>query len=145
MLGRPGHLYALRQTGMPMIFSVWGRSIWASLNTPFFQSDCDSRTEHSAVSSSEANSAGVRCTVICLVENRPTNTFLSENLLQACIHPSKVIEFHFSVKNCYFFIFIKLVHFLAISPYELQENLTFNDQYYLFWPILLKFMVVHIR
>ena len=32
----------------PWFFRFWGRSIWASLNTPFFQSDCDSRTEHSA-------------------------------------------------------------------------------------------------
>ena len=36
-------------------------------------------------------------------------------------------------------------NFCAGLPYELQENLSFKDQYYLFWPILLKFMVLHIR
>ena len=84
-------------------------------------------------------------TVIPMVKNCPKNQILSENISWASIYPSQVIEVHFYVKNSYFLIFIKLVHFLAISPYELQENLTFNDQYYLFWPILLKFMVVHIR
>ena len=76
-------------------------------------------------------------TVILMVENCPKNQILSENLSWASIYPSQVIEVYLYVKNSYFLIFIKLVHFLAISPYELQENLTFNDQYYLFWPILL--------
>ena len=83
--------------------------------------------------------------MIPIVKNCPKNQILSENISWASIYPSQVIEVHFYVKNSYFLIFIKLVHFLAISPYELQENLTFNDQYYLFWPILLKFMVLHIR
>ena len=53
---------------------------------------------------------------------------LSENISKASIYSSQVIEVHFYVKNSYFLIFIKLVHFLAISPYELQENLTFDNQ-----------------
>ena len=84
-------------------------------------------------------------TVIWIVRNCPKNQILSENISWASIYPLQVIEVPFYVKNSYLLIFIKLVHFLAISPCELQENLTFDDQYYLFWPILLKFMVVHIR
>ena len=85
-------------------------------------------------------------TVIPIVKNCPKNQILSENISRASIYPSQVIEVHFYVKNSYFLIFIKLVHFLASSPYELQENLNLmTNMYYLFWPILLKFMVVHIR
>ena len=84
-------------------------------------------------------------TVIPIVIHCPKNQILSANISWASIYPSQVIEVHFNVKNSYFLIFIKLVHFLTILPYELQENLTFNEQYYLFWPILIKFIVVHIR
>ena len=87
----------------------------------------------------------VHRTVIPMVKNCPKNQILSENISWASIYPSQVIEVYLYVKNSYFLIFIKLVHFLAISPYGLQEHLTFSDQYYLFWPILLKFMVVYIR
>ena len=57
-------------------------------------------------------------TVSRLVKNRPTNNFLSENILQASI------KFHFCVKNSIFFIFIKLVHFFA----ALLKNLAFHEQ-----------------
>ena len=62
----------------------------------------------------------------------------------ASIYPSQVIEIHFFVKNSFFF-FHQISKFWAVLPYELQKNLAFNDQYSLFWPILLKFMVLHIR
>ena len=60
-------------------------------------------------------------TVIPIVKNCPKNQILSENISRASIYPSQVIEVHFYAKNSYFLIFIKIVHVLAISPYELQE------------------------
>ena len=56
------------------------------------------------------------CTVIPMVKNCPKNQILSENMFWASIYPSQVIEVYFNVKNSDFLIFIKLVHFLAISP-----------------------------
>ena len=84
-------------------------------------------------------------TVIPIVKKCPKNQILSENISFASIYSSQVTEVHFCVKNSYFLNFHQISNFCAGLPYELQENLAFNDQYSLFWPILLKFMVLHIR
>ena len=66
--------------------------------------------------------------MIPLIEKCPENQFLSENISEASFYPLKVIQFHFSVKKNYVFIFIKLALFWSILPYELQENLEKSDQ-----------------
>ena len=75
-------------------------------------------------------------TLIPIAKKCPKNRILFESISKATIYSSQVTEVHFSTKNTYFFIFIKWVHFLAILPYELQEKLTFDNQYSLRQPIV---------
>ena len=51
----------------------------------------------------------------------------------------------FFCENSNFFIFIKLIRFWAILPYEIQENLAFYGQCSLCYLMLLKIVVFHIR
>ncbi len=83
---------------------------------------------------------GAQCTVICLVENHPTNTFVSKNISQASIYPSEVIEieFHFSVD--FFFHFHQISTFWSFYLMNYKKIL-----HSLFWQILLKFMILHIK
>ena len=67
-------------------------------------------------------------TVIPIAKKCPKNQILSENISKASIYSSQVTEVHFSKKILIFFIFIIWVHFLTILPYELQENLSFDNQ-----------------